>query len=62
LAVGLSYVPPMFDADARLIDAGHQIWSAADLRETAVIVMLFTMLPTAVIALLRLARSGRSLA
>jgi putative membrane protein len=46
----------LFDADAQLIDAGHPIWSAADLREMAVIVMLFTTLPTAVIALLRLAR------
>jgi len=46
----------LFEADAQLMDAVHRIWSAADLRETAMIVMLFTTVPTAGIALLRLAR------
>jgi putative membrane protein len=58
LAAGLSHIPPLFDPDARLVDAGGRSWSAADLRETAVIVMLFTMLPTSAIALLRLYRAG----
>jgi putative membrane protein len=57
LAAGLCHIAPLFDADARLIDAGGRAWSAADLRETTVIVMLFTMLPTSLLALARLARA-----
>lgn len=55
LASGLSHIPPwLMDADARLVDGGGRIWSAADLQESTVVVMLFTMLPTSVLALLRL--------
>jgi putative membrane protein len=57
---GLCHIPPLFDKDSRLVDAGHKVWSAADLRETTVIVMLFTMLPTSLLALIRLARRGQS--
>jgi len=58
LAAGLCHVPPLFDPDIRLVDAGGRVWSAADLRETTVIVMLFTMLRTSILALLRLVRPG----
>ena len=58
LAAGLCHIPPLFDPDIRLVDAGGRVWSAADLRETAVIVMLSTMLPTSILALLRLVRPG----
>ena len=58
LAAGLCHVPPLFDPDIRLVDAGGRVWSAADLRETAVIVMLSTMLPTSILALFRLVRPG----
>ena len=58
LAAGLCHVPPLFDPDIRLVDAGGRLWSATDLRETAVIVMLFTMLPTSILALFRLVRPG----
>jgi uncharacterized membrane protein len=55
LAAGLCHLPPLFDADARLVDGGGRAWSASDLRETAAVVMLFTMTPTVLMALLRLA-------
>ncbi|WP_200918675.1 carotenoid biosynthesis protein [Methylobacterium sp. Leaf102] len=55
LAAGFSQIPPwLIDGGGRVTDPGGGIWSAADLRETAVIVMLFSMLPTATFALLRL--------
>lgn len=55
LAAGLCHLPPLLASDARLVDAGGRAWSAADLRETAVIVMIFTMAPTSILALMRLA-------
>jgi hypothetical protein len=55
LAAGLCHFAPLLSPDARLIDGSGRAWSAADLRETAVIVMLFTMAPTSILALLRLA-------
>lgn len=55
LAAGFSQIAPwLTDGGGRVTDPGGGVWSAADLRETAVIVMLFTMLPTATLALLRL--------
>jgi uncharacterized membrane protein len=60
LAAGLCYIPPLFDANERLVDAAGRIWWATDLRETAVIVMLFTMLPTSLLALLRLGLQERT--
>ena len=59
LAAGLCHLPPLLAPDARLMDAGGRAWSAADLRETAVIVMLFTMAPTTILALMRLASPER---
>jgi putative membrane protein len=49
----------MLVPDATLVDAGGRAWSAADLRETAVIVMLCTMAPSSILALLRLASPQR---
>jgi hypothetical protein len=49
----------LFDPDARLVDASGKVWSAADLRETTVIVMLFTMLPTSMLALLKIVQFRR---
>lgn len=66
LAAGLCHLVPFFTAsEARLVDAGGHAWSATDLLETTVIVMLFTMVPTSLLALLRLAapqRGGRLVA
>ena len=58
MAAGLSHLPPLADQDSLLLDAGHRVWAANDLRETAVIQMLFTMRPTSLLALLRLAHSA----
>jgi hypothetical protein len=55
LAAGLCHLPPLAAHDVTLVDAGGRTWSAADLRETAAIVMLFTMAPTSILALSRLA-------
>ncbi len=55
LAAGLCHFPPLLAPDARLVDAVGRAWSAAALRETAAIVMLFTMTPSSILALLRLA-------
>jgi hypothetical protein len=46
------------NANAKLVDAGGRIWLASDLRETAAIVFLSTMLPTSLLALLRLRRGA----
>ncbi|WP_244395873.1 carotenoid biosynthesis protein [Beijerinckia indica] len=54
LAAGLCRLPPLLASDSTLVDAAGHIWSAADIRETAVIAMLFTMVPTSLLALLRL--------
>lgn len=56
LASGLCHLPPLWDPPATLTDGGGRVWAAQDLRETAVIVMLFTMLPSALLALYRLSR------
>jgi len=54
LAVALSYaVPYLIGRDGAIVDAAGQGWRAQDLRETTVVVMLFTMLFTAALALLR---------
>lgn len=54
LGAALCQVFPLLTAgDAVVVDAAGQRWRAYDLRETAVIVMTATMLPTSVLALLR---------
>ena len=57
LAAGLSHIIPFLTvaSDIRLTDAVGRAWSERSLQETTVIVMLFTMLPTSLLALLRLA-------
>ena len=59
LAAGLAHLPQLAAPDATLVDARGRAWSASDLRETAAIVMLCTMAPTSLLALLRLASAGR---
>ncbi len=54
-ASALCHLPPLFDPDAAVIDAGGRAWSSADIRETAAIMGLFSMLPIALLALMRLA-------
>ena len=61
LAAGLCHLPPLLDPDARLTDGGGRTWSASDLRETAAVVMLFTIAPTALLALLRLMSPVRAM-
>jgi len=60
LAVALSYAMPYLTGQSGdVIEAGGRSWRAQDLRETTVVVMLFTMLFTAMLALLRwVARRG----
>ena len=64
LAAGLCHLPLLLEPDARLVDQGGRVWSAAALRQATAIVMLFTMTPTALLALLRLAplRTGEAIA
>lgn len=59
LAAGLCHVPRLRDADALLRDGAGRPWSAADLRQTAVVVLLVTMVPSALLALLALIRRPR---
>ena len=54
LAVALSYaVPWLIARDGGVVDVAGAAWRTQDLRETTVVVMLFTMLFTAALALLR---------
>lgn len=54
-ASALCHLPPLLDPDTAVVDAGGRLWSSADIRETAAIMALFTMLPVALVALMRLA-------
>lgn len=53
-ASALCHLPPLLDPDAVAVDAGGRLWSSADIRETAAIMALFTMLPVALLALMKL--------
>jgi uncharacterized membrane protein len=56
-ASGLTHVTAwLMHEHGEVADAAGQIWRVDDLRETTVIVMLFTMMFTAVVAMLRLFR------
>ncbi|GJE80897.1 carotenoid biosynthesis protein [Methylorubrum thiocyanatum] len=57
-ASALCHLPPLLDPDAVVVDAGGRAWSSADIRETAAILALFTMLPVALLALMKLAGTG----
>lgn len=60
-ASALCHLPPLLDPDAVVVDAGGRAWSSADIRETAAIMALFTMLPVALLALMKLAGTGPAL-
>jgi uncharacterized membrane protein len=65
LSSGLTHVTPwMMGLSGEVTDAANHVWRVQDVRESAVIVMLFTMFFTSVLAALRLAeedsRSGQS--
>lgn len=54
-AIGLTYIfQYAANADRTLVDETGKSWSLSNLYETAVIVMLFTMLPSAIIAIVKL--------
>jgi uncharacterized membrane protein len=56
LASGLTHVTPwILGQSGEVADAANHIWRIQDLRETAVVVMLFTMGFTSLLAVLRLA-------
>jgi putative membrane protein len=64
LGSGITHVTPwLMGQTGEVIDAANHVWRVQDVRESAVIVMLFTMLFTSVLAALRLAeedsRSGQ---
>jgi len=55
LAMGLSQILPfLLSGTEQVVDPGGAAWSARDIHETAVIVMTFSMLPSGVLALLKL--------
>jgi len=57
-AAGLTHVTAWaMGQTGEIADAAGHVWRVSDLRATTVIVMLFTMMPTAVIATLRLLRT-----
>jgi putative membrane protein len=58
LAMGLSQILPwLLSGDGRVVDPGGVAWSERDIHETAVIVMSCTMLPSGLLALLKLLRA-----
>jgi putative membrane protein len=59
LSAGLTHlVPYLMGQSGTVADATGQIWRIADIRETTVAVLLFTMLFTSLLAALRLWQSG----
>ena len=54
MAAGLCNLPPLRDPDTSVTDGGGGVWSASAIRQTAVLVMLVTMLPSGAVALIRL--------
>ena len=60
VSLGLTYIIPWaMGQSGEVIDAAGKVWQIHDLRETTVVVMLFTMFFTGLIAVLRLATSKR---
>jgi len=58
LAMGLSQILPyLADAEIAVLDQSGATWRSRDLRETAVIVMAFSMLPSGIFALLKTIRT-----
>jgi uncharacterized membrane protein len=61
LAIGLSFVVPYLTAaDSTVADQAGVTWRARGVREASVVIMLFSMVSTAVVALLRLANTWGS--
>jgi uncharacterized membrane protein len=55
LASGLTHVTPwLIGQGGEVVDAANHVWRIADLRETTVVIMLFTMVFTSMLAALRL--------
>jgi hypothetical protein len=56
LASGLTYVVPwLIGQGGEVVDAASHVWRVRDVRETTVVIMLFTMFFTLILAMLRLA-------
>jgi uncharacterized membrane protein len=56
LSSGLSHVTPwLIGQGGEVVDAANHVWRVGDLRETTVVILLFTMVFTSVLAALRLA-------
>lgn len=56
LGSGLTHVTPwLIGQSGEVTDAANHVWRIADLRETTVVIMLFTMVFTSMLAALRLA-------
>jgi len=56
LGSGLAHVTPwLIGQSGEVVDAANHVWRVADLRETTVVILLFTMVFTSVLAVLRLA-------
>jgi len=59
LASGLTHVTPwLIGQSGEVADAANHVWRVGDLHETTVVVMLFTMVFTSMLAVLRLAREN----
>jgi len=60
VSAGLTHVVPWAQAQAgEVSDAAGAVWRIHDLRETAVAILIFTMVFTALLALLQLIREER---
>jgi putative membrane protein len=60
LSSGLTHLTPwLLDQTGEATDGGGHIWRVQDLRESAVLVMIFTMGFTALLALARLSQAQR---
>jgi uncharacterized membrane protein len=56
LGSGLTHVTPfLIGQSGEAVDAANHVWRVADLRETTVVILLFTMVFTSMLATLRLA-------
>ena len=56
LGSGLTHVTPfLIGQSGEVADAAHHVWRIEDLRETTVVILLFTMVFTSILAALRLA-------
>jgi uncharacterized membrane protein len=60
VSAGLTHVVPwLIGQSGEVIDSAGHVWQIRDLRETTVAVMLFTMVFSAMLATLRIAKQGR---